>query len=128
MNILSNIKRLFGKRPPLRCRPMGMAWITSAVSADGAVSLVGRAVRTVRILRSDYWEIDPPQQHTTSVWLMAGAQPIPPGSHLTCTAIRDCALEPWKDLGDSLETETSEAPPKREVIALPVREMAGRAD
>jgi hypothetical protein len=96
-------------KPALRNRAGGLAWINARVDeGDGAVALVNRVVRTVRITGEDFWLIDPPQAYVCTARSVNVATGIVarPGEIVLVDGIRDASLTPIPSIGDDERDES----------------------
>jgi hypothetical protein len=89
--------------PVLRCRAGGMAWIQSRFLDCGAETLNGRAVKTVALLPSGKWRIEPPQYFMATAPTLFGERLYRAGDVVGIDGVADRALEPWKEDGVSDE-------------------------
>jgi hypothetical protein len=114
MNVLTHLRRLFGRNdtpsvPTLRNKPGGMAWIKPYGREYGAIAIAGQAVRTVRLIGSDMWEIDPQPSYRIGPMGVESVQSGVigrPGDTAHVTGLSDDLLEPWKDIGDDERDES----------------------
>jgi hypothetical protein len=128
MNIWTKLRALFIK-DRLRNKRGGMAWIKASIDVgDGAIAIAGSAVKTVALDENGMWLIDPQVSYvaTANVRFLKSGQSFRKGDVVTILSIVDDCLEPWRD--DDMTKESEERSfqppaPKREILALPVKEM-----
>lgn len=107
MNLLALARRIFGRNDPpsppaLRNKAGGMAWIKPYGELYGATAIAGQAVRTVRLVSEDQWEVEPRPSYVVgpfSVDCASSGVIGRPGDTAIVCALADHLLEPWKDTG-----------------------------
>jgi hypothetical protein len=132
MNVWNKLRSLFIKpQPPskLRNKAGGMAWIKASIDQqDGAIAIAGSAVRTVGLDKCGMWLIEPQVSYvaTANVHFVVQDKRVRKGDVVTVMSIADDCLEPWREDDNTQESEerSFQPPvPKREILALPVKEM-----
>ena len=103
MGLLSRIRDAFRTPPRIKNRVGGMAWVRPYGGAFGAHVLTGRAVRTVRLLDTGLWEIDPPQcfviTGNRAIHCIPNNRTFQPGTAVALHSLADECLEPWREDG-----------------------------
>lgn len=116
MSILKKILNVFGRNAspgvgPLRNRVGGYAWIKPFGHGFGANELAGRAVKTVELLPSGMWRIEPMQSFVVQgdgpIYFKRIGQFFSPGEVMYVCGLVDAVLEPWKEDGVS-DSEVSD--------------------
>lgn len=112
MSLFKSLRGLFSDAPSppkLRNKPGGMAWVKGLDQGDGSEVLNGSAVRTVRLSIRGFWVIDPPLQFVVShdCYYTVAKIRANRGDRGCITAIADECLEPWRDIGDSEQDEST---------------------
>jgi hypothetical protein len=128
MNVWTKLRALFIKpdqHSELRNKAGGMAWVRG-YTFGGLEQMNGCAVRTVKY-SDDAWVIDPPCEFaaTGNVKFSNGVV-IRRGRTGLVMAMADENLEPWRDDSNNADSEEKSFQPplpKREILALPVKEM-----
>jgi hypothetical protein len=86
--------------PVLRNRAGGMAWLRpSDTHGTGADTLAGRAVKTVALLPSGKWLIEPKQYFIAARAFLWGEHFYGAGDVVGVDGAADEVLEPWKEDG-----------------------------
>lgn len=100
-------------RPPLRNKPMGMAWVKMRDDwlIIGADACNGAAVCTVELNALGNWAINPPVSFVAQQLFSYRGVVFHKGSTVTIEGMCDEYLEPWKDIDLSDELEHDEQLP-----------------